>query len=306
MRRFIFALFLLACLSACKKEHVEPVSGEAHISTLPKKVLISDGNINVYKIQEYEYNSHGLVRKICFYSTYAPNIQDSIVYSYNGSNKVAHMQSYYNKSNFNNKDVVQTYTYNNQGDLKTFCSNDSIYDYYYTAAGDVDYIIRHNALETFRDSIQMKPAGVWTYLGKGEGTLGATNDYREIIYEAFLNTDNGIYEDVAGPVWGTPSTNVPVCINKTIDFQNEVAYTIVPIGQAGYYNMWRRNTPYKYATHAAFVQGPMFNYAQYDATYTFDSHGRLKTIENHARGIDNSTPPYSIPLILDYTTTIQY
>ena len=318
MKRLIFVIFLLACLSACKKEHVEPLSTSEEVNKLPQKVVTTttcEVCPTTTTIQHYTYNTQGLVIKVWIYDSLTPEHQDSILYTYDSNNRLSSKIYYFDNYGAPTSFVrPQIYNYNNYGMIETFQDYDTIYTYQYKLGGEVDYIIRSNATSTFQDSIKMYPGSAVSYLGKGEGTLGATDDYRSIKTEYFFNTENGIYQDRGiwvyyNPVWGSQYANRTVCIDKEVEFQNEVAYTIVPIGQAGYFNMYTRTTPYKYATYAKHLISPLLNTEDYEASYTFDIDGRLTFVEaQHGRidpiAIDGIVP--AVIYFLNFTTTIYY
>ncbi|WP_157446962.1 hypothetical protein [Cytophaga aurantiaca] len=327
MKRLIFVLCLLACLSACKKEHVEPIHNSSGTKLskedkLPKKVITFgiDGWYRPTNIQLFTYNAQGLVTKMCMYDSIRTDHQDSIVYTYNSSNQLS-SKIYYIDDNVNPQYSgyirPQIYTYNNLGKLATFQDYDTMYVYNYTATGTVDYIIRTNIAHTFQDSIQMNSSSASIFTGKGEGTLGSSHDYGGNLIEFFNNTENGVYPfkgifvdpgmETSTSVWNSGTVNG---INKEIKFQDEVASTIIPIGQAGYVNMYPRTTPYKYATHAEYLVGPLFNYRYFDASYTFDTYGRLTSIEAEVTGMPvYYGEPLSQFIIIGheyYTKTIYY
>ena len=94
---------------------------------------------------------------------------------------------------------------------------------------------------------------------------------------------------------------------KNIDFQDEVTYSILPIGQAGYFNMYPRDVPYIYATHASYVMGPSGESMFYDASYTFDGIDRLIGIDtDYTITSGSDVLPIPIPSLETVTKTIYY
>ena len=187
MKRLIFVICLLVSLSACKKEHVEPVNSPG-VNTLPKKVVTHDSKDDAYKIQLYTYNSQGLVTEIYTYDSLTSAVQNVIAFTYNAKNQLIHKQM-----NFGSYVTERSYVYDSYGKIKTYGVDDTIYFYHYTAGGYVDYIIKKNTLMTYQDSIDIASPSAVTFKAKGQGTLGSTHDYLSVTIDSYVENDNGVY-----------------------------------------------------------------------------------------------------------------
>jgi hypothetical protein len=286
MKKILFLVGILCILASCKKKHVEPIIPEHKIdsvNTLPSFVYTTQSNNQNKTVYRFSYYPNGLLKKIIQYdSVYNPDQKDSTLYTYNINNKVIET-SQYSDGNLTYKTEI---TYNYTGNIETVLQQNKInqvstkYQYIYAAVNDVAYVLKYDAANTITDSIVVEYNAVTKYFKPTPietQYYSVINGYASLATSYFFKTPGGVYIN-KGVRTIDPNTYVyndnsiaPVCINKNIDFQYEVAEKFIELGLKTFpeRNFYIIPEPLQYCTYYVDPTSGHLN------TYKFDQDNRL-------------------------------
>lgn len=319
MKNVLFILGIFCLLTSCKKESVEPIPGEAiidSVNTLPTFVYMTKSNDQNQTVYRFSYYPDGLLKKVIQYDSIYPDQKDSTLYVYNSSNKVIETTDY-SAGTLKYKTEI---TYNLDGNIETVSRHNSAYpqqatkyEYIYAAKNNVAYVLKYDATNTVTDSIAIDDYVFIHYFKPTPDNFyysTAVNGYAPYNPEHCFKTPNGVYYDTGVRSPGSPYADQwgyvyndnslrPVCIDKTINFQHEVAEKFIDMGSYKDYpekNYYITPEPRQYCVYSKDAVTPSQN------DYTFDQDNRLIRISGRFNYYTRSGSP--IPGGL--TTIIRY
>ena len=288
MKNLLFALGIFCLLVSCKKESVEPIPGETSVdsvNTLPMFAYTTKSNDQYQTVYRFSYYPNGLLKKVIEYdSVYNPDQKDSTLYKYNSNNKVVETKVYSGGTFISQIEI----TYNSDGNIETVWRHNEVfpqqstkYQYIYASKNVVAYMLRFDATNTVIDSTAINN-NIFTQYHR----VSSMDAYTEFTPVHCFKTPNGVYYDtgVRSPgsadadQWGyvyNDNSLRPVCIDKTINFQYEVAEKFIAMGSYKDYpenNYYIINEPLKYCVYSKDAVSAYLN------DYTFDQNNRLVKI----------------------------
>ncbi|MGN6645993.1 MAG: hypothetical protein ACTHJT_05635 [Cytophaga sp.] len=320
MKNLLFVLGILCLLVSCKKESVEPVPGETivdSVNTLPTFVYTSKSNDQNQTVYRFSYYPDGLLKKVIQYdSVYNPDQKDSTLYLYNSNHKVIETTDYSAGTLKYKTEII----YNLDGNIETVSLHNNAYpqqsikyEYIYAAKNDVAYVLKYDATNTVTDSIAIDDDVFIHYFKPAPDNFyysTAVNGYAPYNPEHCFKTPGGVYYDTGVRNPGSPDADQwgyvyndnslrPVCIDKTINFQYEVAMKFIDIGSYTDYpekNYYITPAPLQYCVSYKDANTGHAN------DYKFDQDNRLVEINGRFNYYTRSGSP--IPGGL--TTIIRY
>lgn len=251
MKNLLFFIGILCILASCKKNYVEPITYQQTTDstnyTQPTFAYITRSNEQNETVYRFSYYPNGLLKKLIKYDSISnPNQKDSTLYIYNANNKVIETSEY---SGGNLKYKTET-VYDYTGNIKTISKHDAVnpqysitYQYMYTSATDVAYVLGYDATNTIIDSIFIDDNIMYHYRKPLDVRDATINGYYIQYYNPLhlFVTPSGAFYDVGvrnpnhpnadsrGYVYNDASWQ-PTFLNKDIPFQYEVAVKFLNVG----------------------------------------------------------------------------